>query len=89
MNFYNPIANIPDDYIESADDYYDSIVNFHLGQAAQAIDKIKGINPVLAKAVADAIMHGLLASNAASHDIFAYSQEERDEDILTRVRKNR
>jgi hypothetical protein len=96
VNFYNPIANFSveiddeiQDAVENGADETEAIIDYHLGEVRKAIQIIKAKDEVLAKAVADALMHGLLAVSAASHDIFATSQQNRDEDVATRIRKNR
>ncbi|MEO5913585.1 MAG: hypothetical protein ABIS50_05095 [Luteolibacter sp.] len=96
MNFYNVDANIPEDAEDKIEDAVDdgadrqeAIIGYHLEKAQQAIQTIGQKDEHLARAIADAIMHGLLAVNAASHDIFQLSTADRNEDIATRIRKNR
>ena len=89
MNFYNPVSNLPEEVSPAAgSDYHESIASYHLAQAAEAIAQIKKIDPVLAKAVADAVMHALLAANAYNHDMFQRSLPD-GEDFEAKIRKNR
>jgi hypothetical protein len=88
MNPYNPLNNIPDN--EDAYDSYDyeDYANYHLQKAAMALANIRQINPKLADLIDEFVKQNIMALNAYSHDMFQRNNPT-NEDMLTRMRKNR
>lgn len=75
MDFYKPEKNLPADW-DFEGKYQNDVATYHMDMARIAIRKIKEINPVLATAVADAILHSLLAANVHNHAMFQPREKE-------------
>lgn len=75
MNFYKPEENLPADW-DMEGRYQNDIAAYHMDMARIAIRKIKEFDPSLAAAVADAILHSVLAANVHNHAMFHPLEKE-------------
>jgi hypothetical protein len=90
FNPYNPISNIKDDENAYCSGDHETHAQYHLKKASISLHKIKQKDAALANLLEDWMRHSLLALNAYHHDIFERSHVmDSNEDMMTRLRKNR
>lgn len=74
MDFQRPENNLPPDW-DARGRFKNDIAAYHMERARIAIGDIRKIDPLLAQAVADAILHSLLAVNIHNHRMFPRLQK--------------
>ena len=89
MNPYNPLTNYWETGGEGCPTDYEEYALHHFEKAGQELEHIKKINPKLAAHLEAFMMQCLMALNAYHHDIFANKPINPNEDMMTRIRKNR
>lgn len=88
MNPYNPLSNIQASESAYSSGDYERMAEYHLDRADTALQQIAQSDPLLATHLAEYVRESILAINAYHHDIFSRANPT-EEDVLTRIRKNR
>lgn len=88
MNFYNPLSNVPKNTEAWSTGSMEAIAKHHLTQAELALEVIRKRDPMMADQLLLFVRNMLLAANAYNHDMFQTFNPV-NEDVMTRIRKNR